>query len=742
MKGLSSPQSSGAWRFVWCCVVGGLVLAACLLVFRSGLPYPVRRLVSDLGLLAGGIALALSCGQRTLLSRGRRRRAWGFCCAAGVSAALGNLWVLIVHLSANPNRQTPSTYFFVLALLCGIAAMMTFPSAPRRGTDLARLVSDGVIIGAALFLIAGVAVFPQLDRPEGGFQLTLALPIVDLATATFAALLVLRVGRADRPALAFLSAGCVLYAASDLAYAVLSARGSFQFGGPWDAGWIAGYVLIAVAAQHPATTRQSTEERRETSSAVGSALIFVLLLMAAVVTIRHSRLGSFDRLATGLWLTVLVAVALRQILLILDNDRLRHGLEQRVSERTRELRDLTRRSELLLSSVGEGIYGVDVTGLITFVNPAGARTLGCRPEDLIGTSAHATFHATQPDGTPYPIEQCYITEAIRDRAVTTTEEDRYRQADGRDIPVEVTATPLAADGGVQGAVVVFRDITQRLEVDRLKDEFVSMVSHELRTPLTAIRGALGLLAGGALGTLPTPAARMAELAVGSSDRLTRLINDILDLERVQAGSLSFDLRDHDAAELIAAAIAQVQLLAADAGVMLRATDTPIRVHADADRVVQTLVNLLGNAIKFSSRGAAIDVGAQPSSGQVEFFVEDQGRGIPPERLGRIFNRFEQVDSSDARDRGGTGLGLAISRSLVERMDGRIWAESVAGQGSTFRFTLPAAKPVAPDDARDDQPFAADGVPPAPAEGADRLSSGSRPSASRRGVEPERAGAAR
>ncbi|MBA3527758.1 MAG: PAS domain S-box protein, partial [Propionibacteriaceae bacterium] len=356
------------------------------------------------------------------------------------------------------------------------------------------------------------------------------------------------------------------------------------------------------------------------------------------------------------------------------------------------LRQEPHRSELLLTSVGEGIYGVDRAGLVTFVNPSGARILGFLPEDLIGNEAHAWFHSAQGDGTLYPVEACYVTQAIRNGTITSAEEDVYLRADGRTFPVEVTATPLTSDGSVEGAVVVFRDITQRQEVDRLKNEFVSMVSHELRTPLTSIRGSLGLLVGGALGPLPLPVMRMLDLALNSSARLTRLINDILDMERIESGTMVIEKADHPAATLIKDATAQLQVLAARAEVRIVVTSDDGVVHADADRVVQTLINLLDNAIKFSPRQSTVEVATTEMGSCVEFQIRDQGRGVPKAKLNTIFSRFEQVDSSDARDKGGSGLGLAISRSLVERLCGRMWAESVEGAGATFRFTLPRSSP--------------------------------------------------
>ncbi|MDX6322404.1 MAG: hypothetical protein QOF52_2262 [Propionibacteriaceae bacterium] len=617
-----------------------------------------------------------------------------FLATAGAVAALGNTFVIIARLAgASDETLKIGDIGFIAALLLGIVGLIAFPSVPRRGTELMRMVLDGVVIGGSALVMMSLTVYPQVlatgDVPFRQRFTSLVLPLVDVVVATLAALLILRSSRDDRPALALVSAGFALYALSDIAFAVLTAQGPFTFGTPVDVGWIAGYVLIALAARHhAASVAHHADVPKEGSPVFGTVVMFSIFLSAGVTRLVQVGPTGLGTATTVAWLLVLIAVATRQTVLIIDNERLRQGLERRVSERTADLRRLTRRSELLLSSVADGIYGVNRDGLITSVNPVAAKTLGYGPEDLIGKDAHVIFHANQEDGTPFPAESCYISEAIREGIVSSAEEDIYVRADGREIPVEVTASPLTSDISVEGAVVVFRDVTQRREVDRLKTEFVSIVSHELRTPLTSIRGSLGLLAGGALGVLPPGATRMIDIALDSSERLTRLINDILDIERIESGALPMEVGDHTAQVLIEAAMAQVQVLAAEAGVTVVTSSVNGRVHADADRVVQTLINLLGNAIKFSPAGSQVIVAAAVRGAFVQFSVVDRGRGIPTDKLDSVFTRFEQVDSSDAREKGGTGLGLAISRSLIERLGGRIWAERNPNGGTTFRFTLP------------------------------------------------------
>ncbi len=699
----SRPHGFTAF-IVWCLLAAVGLLAGGVLL-SSPLPQSTRQLCSQLMLTIGGVVVVLSCGQRGIRNRYERRsRAW-LLLALGALIGLGaNFYSQLVA-----DQPRPATDFgdigLLVGLLCGILAMISFPSARRRHTDLARMILDGVVVGGSILFLTAVVVYPPLLVRQSILAITdvtaLALPIADVVAATLAVLLIMRSGVDDRPALLLVGLGFTLYAVSDLFFAVLSAQQAFSFGTIADLGWVAGYFLFALAARHPAAaTSPASGPPREASPVAGTVIMFTVFIAAAIVGL----FGDVSPLANILWLIVLITVALRQILLIVDNNALRQGLERRVAERTRDLRRLTERSELLLKSVGDGIYGVDTTGRITFVNPAAARVLGFPPAELIGRSAHHTFHARHADGSATPESQCYITEAVRDGFAAISEEDTYVRADGRQFPVEVTATPLTVGGSAatgpgsttSGAVVVFRDITQRREVDRIKNEFVSMVSHELRTPLTSIRGSLGLLAGGALGTLPERADQLLTIAQESCERLTRLINDILDIERYESGSIPMEIGRHRASELINAAVQQVDQLAAESKITLKVDRVDGVVSADADRVLQALINLISNAVKFSNAGGRVTIAAVPRGGFVEFSITDHGRGIPPDRLESIFNRFEQVDSSDSRDKGGSGLGLAICRSIVERLGGRIWARSDPQRGTVFTFTLPRAERSEPE----------------------------------------------
>jgi signal transduction histidine kinase len=185
---------------------------------------------------------------------------------------------------------------------------------------------------------------------------------------------------------------------------------------------------------------------------------------------------------------------------------------------------------------------------------------------------------------------------------------------------------------------------------------------------------------------------MVRVALDSSERLTRLVNDMLDIERIQSGTIPVLLTDCDPGELIVEAVEGLRVLVSDHQIEISTDYGQHRVRADGDRIVQTLTNLLGNAVKFSPPSTIIQLGAVGRGGEVEFTVTDQGRGIPADMIGRIFERFEQVDSSDSREMGGTGLGLAISRTIVRAHGGELSVTSQPGLGSTFRFTLPVSTP--------------------------------------------------
>lgn len=248
----------------------------------------------------------------------------------------------------------------------------------------------------------------------------------------------------------------------------------------------------------------------------------------------------------------------------------------------------------------------------------------------------------------------------------------------------------AGSASEQAIYATARDVSELKRMQSLKSEFVSTVSHELRTPMTSLCGSLDLIAEGVTGTLPTEAAELLDLARRNGRRLRRLIDDILDMEKIEAGKLSFELSEHSIAERVGRAVQEVTQFARDRSVAIDFTPpaTDLRVSIDPDRLHQVLVNLLSNAVKFEPEQGRVEVAITRSAERVRVNVSDHGPGIPDSFRGRIFDKFTQADGSDRREKGGSGLGLSIAKAIVEQLGGSIGFDTVAGEGTTFFFDLP------------------------------------------------------
>ncbi|HEX8360210.1 MAG TPA: CHASE3 domain-containing protein [Longimicrobium sp.] len=347
------------------------------------------------------------------------------------------------------------------------------------------------------------------------------------------------------------------------------------------------------------------------------------------------------------------------------------------------LRGREERYRSLVESASDLIYTTDHEGRLTYVNPPFVKTVGFTEAQLLGRPALSLVREDQRR----EVQRFYREQWDEARPVSYNRIPIVTR-DGREIWLGQNWVLLTEGGEVVGAQAVARDITRQYETERMKDEFLSVVSHELRTPLTAIRGSLGLLASGKMGTLQESGQRMLEIAARNTDRLVRLINDLLDLEKMASGKETLERRAVPAAEMVTQAAEVMRPMAAQAGVTLTTSAADATLWADPDRVLQVLTNLLSNAIKFSPAGGAVRLEGERVDDEAVFRVRDEGRGIPADKLESVFERFHQVDSSDAREKGGTGLGLPIARKIAEQHGGRLWAESEWGKGSTFTLALP------------------------------------------------------
>lgn len=348
-----------------------------------------------------------------------------------------------------------------------------------------------------------------------------------------------------------------------------------------------------------------------------------------------------------------------------------------LSEQGEQLRDL-------LDHSGELVCAFDANGLITYVNKAWTQTLRASFEEsmLRGVSAILTPESRDAwkgawrrmmDGVP------------------TTDLELVFQPRGRAPVIAVCRlTPRVVEFEVRGARLACRDVTERRRADRLKDEMIGVVSHELRTPIGAVKGALQLLGKLLPAELGERERGLLQLASRNSDRLLALVNDLLDLERLDDTDSVIADAEVTLQSVFDATRDTMAVVAEQADVETRFVPTEARVRGDAARLTQVLVNLVGNAIKFTAPGFRVSVDAMEDGPMWRVRVQDQGRGIPADQLERIFDRFSQVHRRDATEKGGSGLGLAIARAIVQQHGGRIWAASAEDVGSTLSFTVPKA----------------------------------------------------
>ena len=400
-----------------------------------------------------------------------------------------------------------------------------------------------------------------------------------------------------------------------------------------------------------------------------------------------------------------------QISIALSQAQLLEHLEEVVEARTAELQDVNRNLQqeinvrmqaeaalrqseeqlrLITNALPVLIAYVDEQQQYRFNNQAYHDWLGQLPGEIYG------FHLRQVWGEDcYQRMQVYVEIALSGQAVTYENDILLKDSNWRS--VDVTYIPHVDDQKtVKGFFALSSDISDRKAIERMKDEFISVISHELRTPLTSLHSALKILATGRLGTLSDEGQQMLGIADDSTERLVRLVNNVLDLQRIESGKVIMECQACNAANLMIQAAEAMQAMAQQHEVTLVKQPQDILVWADGDYILQALTNLLSNAIKFSSPFSTVWLTVEQEKGsstqnlprEVVFRVRDEGQGIPADQLERIFERFQQVDSSDSRKKGGTGLGLTICRKIIEQHNGRIWAESNPGCGSTFAFTLP------------------------------------------------------
>jgi signal transduction histidine kinase/CheY-like chemotaxis protein len=463
--------------------------------------------------------------------------------------------------------------------------------------------------------------------------------------------------------------------------------------------------LIAEAADHGLITREVLAEielRRETAQEIvivlEAAVLGVVALM--ILSVNRTVLRPMRRLTDAAasitygQLTTITPVQRSDEVGLLTNALSR--MVATVAEREDELRTRHREIETMLETVPAAFIVVDGRGHVRLQNRAASALVG--PPPKIGSAMakyRAEFTLLARDGREIPEGQWPLARALRGEMVNGEDvEIRSRFAS---IPALAAAAPLRnANGEIEGAVVAFQDVSALRALDRLKDEFVSVVSHELRTPLTSIRGSLQLVLEDLQSGVDPDQRQLLNIALNNCERLIRIINDILDVSKIEAGRLTLHTQPTEVRQLVQTATQAVAAVAQNARVTLAVVmpdDLPL-VNVDGDRIVQVLVNLMSNAVNYAPVDSRVTIEAAMQGPRVAISVQDQGVGISESDLARLFQKFQQVDTSGSRRKGGTGLGLAISKALVEQHGGEITVESAPGHGARFTVILPVTSSTA------------------------------------------------
>ena len=690
-------------RFVFATAAAVTPLAGITLVlaFQPGGEQTVNA-VRDTGQGIAALAALLSCGLVATSSTGHTRWAWGLL-ATSAGVAFGGevgeaFYTVLLHMEA-PFPSTANVGF-IAAVPFAIAGLLAFPATTNQFGTRRHAALDLAMVALSLTFISGALSLPQAySRPESLFAWTIsaAFPVSDVAILTVIFVSVRRSLVTQDGRLVLVVCGLAINAFSDSAAAFLSATGNLPaLGFLFGAGSIYGYTLIALAPAWPMRQREANEgEMALWQDVIPYFGITAVALTAIVAWLARWRISSYVALPGAGLLFVLLASQL-----------LSHAESRALLRQSRRAEARVRERETMLNNVidhaPQGVAAITVDRRITNANPRLASMLYSPLQLVVGASTDAFL----------PEE--YVARVFRsfppvpDGSTEIYESDcQVRRADGSQFWVHWSATPIRkADGSIDYFMATFEDVTAKREADetavanlaqleklnRLKSEFVSMVSHEFRTALVGIQGFSELIRDQEIDV--TEIKVLADEIFNDSQRLNRMITEMLDFDRLEAGKLRLDLKAIDLNQLVRAAVDRAAVSSQQHKVDAQLEPALPAVYGDSDRLTQVLTNLLSNAIKYSPNGGDICVGTRLSGGSAEVAVRDHGRGIPPEFINRLFGRYERYEDKHAGKIIGTGLGLAITRQIVEMHGGRISVESALGSGSEFRFTVPLASTVA------------------------------------------------
>ncbi len=375
------------------------------------------------------------------------------------------------------------------------------------------------------------------------------------------------------------------------------------------------------------------------------------------------------------------------ITILLWNRRLRSEIQQR-KQAQKKLEEEGARHQAILDHAVEGIITISDQGIIVAANPAAGHLFGYTMDEMLGNNISLIIPSPHRENHNEYLARYLRTRQARILGISQEVEGLTKE--GEAIPIQLSISVIDLEDRTLFTGIL-HDLTEQKKTDRLKNEFVSTVSHELRTPLTSIYGGLKMVLAGVTGPLPDKTKRLLTLAYNNSERLNLLINDILDVQKIESGLSSFQLKPLDPATLLRQAVEENRAYGVKLGVtytVMEPLPDHLRIKGDRARLFQVLANLLSNAAKYSQAGQKVEIALVEERPWATFSVTDFGSGIPASFQPRVFQKFAQADSSDTRQKGGTGLGLSITKALVENHQGTIDFKTEPGKGSTFFFRLP------------------------------------------------------
>jgi PAS domain S-box-containing protein len=671
--------------------------------FRIGGDKPTIA-VDDVGeAVASGVA-AISLAVAARRSSGRLRLAWALLAAAAASWTIGEAiwsWYEVVQgaVVSNPSAADAG---FLLEIPLAVVGVLALTSAPSRMATRGEALLAGAIVALSLLFIAWAlglrAVYEQSQQPVPATLIGLAYPIGDIVTVTVLITALRRVSRPQLGRMLLLIGGLAANTVADSAFTYLSANGSYQeVGSILDIGWVIGFLMIALAPLWPVPAAEPHAEDGPIDL-WQMALPWMAVLAAALVAIRIAATNqTMDQFLTVLAGSIGVLLVCNQILTHRDSLDLlakSHRAEAQLGARTALLDQVIVQAPLGIARVGVDMKIIDA-------NPRLGVLLRTKPADMIGAAVASYLP---------PEEMERVVQTFRplwEGAVETIESDSHAlRADGTTVWLHWSATAIkTAKGRTDFFLAMFEDATTEhtaqdaamanlagLErLSQLKSEFVALVSHEFRTALVGIQGFSEMIRDQELSTDETKT--FAGDINKDAQRLNRMITEMLELDRIEAGRMILTIVPVDLNVIVTEAAERARAASPKHSIVTRLDPELPAARGDADRLFQVVANLLSNAVKYSAGGEVL-VTSQAGDGVLRVSVRDHGLGIPPEFVKKLFGRYERFEGNSKTKVIGTGLGLAITRQIVEMHGGKIWVDSTVGVGSEFHFTLPVGAPVA------------------------------------------------